>query len=209
MHLLDKLQVNFEEVEPPLSSQEAIDEATRCLYCYDAPCITACPTGIDIPGFIKKITTANLIGSARTIMEANPVGASCARVCPTEELCEGACVLNHSSKAISIGKLQRFATDWAIHNKKILFKAGKKTNQRVAIVGSGPAGLSAARELARLGHGVTIFEKESEAGGLDTYGIVSFRLPKKSLIGRSNKLSLSVLRYKQIRVSAKTLLLMN
>ncbi|KQL59030.1 MULTISPECIES: NAD(P)-dependent oxidoreductase [Bacillaceae] len=179
MHLLDKLQVNFEEVEPPLSSQEAIDEATRCLYCYDAPCITACPTGIDIPGFIKKITTANLIGSARTIMEANPVGASCARVCPTEELCEGACVLNHSSKAISIGKLQRFATDWAIHNKKILFKAGKKTNQSVAIVGSGPAGLSAARELARLGYHVTIFEKDSEAGGLDTYGIVSFRLPKK------------------------------
>lgn len=179
MRLLDKLQLNFEEVEPPLSNQEAMDEATRCLYCYDAPCITACPTGIDIPTFIKKITTENLLGSARTIMEANPVGASCARVCPTEELCEGACVLNHSSKAISIGKLQRFATDWAIHNEKILFKAGKQTHKKVAIVGSGPAGLSAARELALLGYSVTIFEKDAEAGGLDTYGIVSFRLPKR------------------------------
>lgn len=179
MRLLDKLQLNFEEVEPPLTSQEAMDEATRCLYCYDAPCITACPTDIDIPTFIKKITTDNLIGSARTIMEANPVGASCARVCPTEELCEGACVLNHSSKAISIGKLQRFATDWAIHNEKILFKAGKKTHKRVAVIGSGPAGLSAARELALLGYDVTIYEKDAEAGGLDTYGIVSFRLPKR------------------------------
>ncbi|GAF14092.1 pyridine nucleotide-disulphide oxidoreductase associated with reductive pyrimidine catabolism [Bacillus sp. JCM 19046] len=179
MRLLDELQLKFEEVEPPLTSQEAMDEATRCLYCYDAPCITACPTGIDIPTFIKKITTDNLLGSARTIMEANPVGASCARVCPTEELCEGACVLNHSSKAISIGKLQRFATDWAIHNEKILFKAGKKTYKRVAVIGSGPAGLSAARELALLGYDVTIYEKEAEAGGLDTYGIVSFRLPKR------------------------------
>src|SRR5690606_31180878 len=120
------LEKNFQEVEPPLTDQEALDEAHRCLYCYDAPCIVACPTGIDIPTFIKKIATGNLKGSALTIMSANPVGASCARVCPTEELCEGACVLNHSTKPIMIGNLQRYATDWAIKNSVSLFKAGKK-----------------------------------------------------------------------------------
>ncbi|MDQ0207281.1 NAD(P)-dependent oxidoreductase [Alkalicoccobacillus murimartini] len=176
---LDRLQLNFEEVEPPLSSQEAFEEASRCLYCYDAPCITACPTGIDIPSFIKKVTTDNLLGSARTIMEANPVGASCARVCPTEELCEGACVFNGSTKPILIGKLQRYATDWAIHNEKILFKAGRSKGKSVAIVGGGPAGLSAARELAVMGYEVVIYEAAEEAGGLNTYGIVSFRLPKQ------------------------------
>lgn len=109
----------------------------------------------------------------------NPVGASCARVCPTEELCEGACVLNHSTKPIMIGKLQRYATDWAIQNEEVLFQAGKKNGKTVAVVGGGPAGLSAARELARMGYTVTIFEAEREAGGLNTYGIVSFRLPQK------------------------------
>ncbi|MFK3936939.1 NAD(P)-dependent oxidoreductase [Alkalihalobacillus sp. NPDC078783] len=178
-NLTEMLRANFEEVEPPLSKQEAFEEASRCLYCYDAPCITACPTGIDIPTFIKKITTDNVLGSARTIMEANPVGASCARVCPTDELCEGACVLHGSTKPIMIGKLQRYATDWAIHNEKVLFKAGRSKGQSVGIVGSGPAGLSAARELAVMGYEVTIYEAEAEAGGLNTYGIVSFRLPKR------------------------------
>ncbi|RKQ34684.1 NAD(P)-dependent oxidoreductase [Oceanobacillus halophilus] len=172
------LNENFEESKPSFNPQEALDEANRCLYCYDAPCITACPTGIDIPGFIKKIASGNLKGSATTIMEANPVGASCARVCPTEELCEGACVLNHSTKPIPIGDLQRFATDWAIKNEEVLFEAGKSNGKKVAIVGSGPAGLSAARELARLGYEITVFEAKSEAGGLDTFGIVPFRLPK-------------------------------
>lgn len=172
------LAANFEESKPSFNSEQALDEANRCLYCYDAPCITACPTGIDIPGFIKKIVSGNLKGSATTIMDSNPVGASCARVCPTEELCEGACVLNYSTKPIPIGDLQRFATDWAIKNEEVLFKAGKKNGKTVAIVGSGPAGLSTARELARLGYEVTIFEAKSEAGGLDTFGIVPFRLPK-------------------------------
>lgn len=172
------LEKNFQEVEPPLTDQEALDEAHRCLYCYDAPCIVACPTGIDIPTFIKKIATGNLKGSALTIMSANPVGASCARVCPTEELCEGACVLNHSTKPIMIGNLQRYATDWAIKNSVSLFKAGKKNSIKVAIIGGGPAGLSCARELAVLGYEVTIFEGEKDAGGLNTYGIVPFRLPK-------------------------------
>jgi dihydropyrimidine dehydrogenase (NAD+) subunit PreT len=175
--LLD-LKKNFQEVEPGLTDREAIEEANRCLYCYDAPYIKACPTGIDIPTFIKKIASGNLKGSAKTIMLSNPVGASCARVCPTEELCEGACVLNHSTKPIMIGNLQRYATDWAIRNEEVLFQAGKKNGKTVAVVGGGPAGLSAARELARMGYKVTIFEAEKEAGGLNTYGIVSFRLPQ-------------------------------
>ncbi|MFQ3546633.1 NAD(P)-dependent oxidoreductase [Halobacillus rhizosphaerae] len=175
---LENLRENFEEVHPGLNNGEAIEEANRCLYCYDAPCIKACPTSIDIPKFIKKIASGNLKGSATTIMSSNPVGATCARVCPTEELCEGACVLNHATKPILIGDLQRFATDWAIKNEQQLFKAGEKNGKKVAIVGGGPAGLSAARELARLGYAVTIFEAEEQAGGLDTYGIVSFRLPQ-------------------------------
>ncbi|WP_206711500.1 NAD(P)-dependent oxidoreductase [Peribacillus faecalis] len=174
----DNLSLNFREVDPGLSKQEAIEEASRCLYCYDAPCIKACPTGIDIPAFIKKIASGNVKGSAKTIMSANPVGASCARVCPTEELCEGACVLNHSTKPIMIGNLQRYATDWAIHNNIQLFKRKENNGKTVAIVGGGPAGLSAARELALLGYEVTIFEAEEKAGGLNTYGIVSFRLPQ-------------------------------
>lgn len=176
--MLQTIVQNFSEVEKGLSNQEAIEEANRCLYCYDAPCIQACPTGIDIPTFIKKIASGNLKGSAQTIMTSNPVGASCARVCPTEELCEGACVLNHSTKSIMIGDLQRYATDWAIQNEQVLFTKGKPNGKRVAIVGGGPAGLSAARELARFGYAVTIFEAEKEAGGLNTYGIVSFRLPQ-------------------------------
>ncbi|WP_028400069.1 NAD(P)-dependent oxidoreductase [Ectobacillus panaciterrae] len=173
-----QLERNFQEIEAGLSKREAIEEANRCLYCYDAPCIQACPTGIDIPSFIKKIASENIKGSAKTIMLSNPVGASCSRVCPTEELCEEACVLNHSTKPIMIGNLQRYATDWAIQNEQTLFEAGNKNGKTVAIVGSGPAGLSAARELARMGYAVTIFEAEQEAGGLNTYGIVSFRLPQ-------------------------------
>ncbi|MGM7702589.1 NAD(P)-dependent oxidoreductase [Pseudalkalibacillus sp. Hm43] len=176
---LTDLSRNFNEVEPALTNREAVEEANRCLYCYDAPCITACPTGIDIPKFIKKIASGNMKGSATTIMDANPVGASCARVCPTDELCEGACVLNHSTKPIMIGNLQRHATDWAIQNDQVLFQKGKSNGKNVAVIGGGPAGLSSARELARLGYDVTIYEASEQAGGLNTYGIVSFRLPQK------------------------------
>ncbi|MEN8699864.1 NAD(P)-dependent oxidoreductase [Bacillus infantis] len=172
------LEQNFREVEPALSDRDAVQEANRCLYCYDAPCIKACPTGINIPSFIKKISTGNMLGSAKTIMDANPAGASCSRVCPTEELCEGACVLNSSGNPILIGKLQRHATDWAIKSGKDLFSPGTPNGKKTAIIGSGPAGLSAARELARLGYEAVIYEAEAEAGGLNTYGIVSFRLPK-------------------------------
>ncbi|WP_248734213.1 NAD(P)-dependent oxidoreductase [Neobacillus rhizosphaerae] len=176
---LSELEKNFLEVEQGLTSLEAVQESNRCLYCYDAPCIKACPTGIDIPTFIKKIASGNLLGSAKTIMSSNPVGASCARVCPTEELCEGACVLNHSTKPIMIGNLQRFATDWAIKNEQTLFQPGVSNGKTVAVIGGGPAGLSTARELARLGYDVTIFEAADRAGGLNTFGIVSFRLPQK------------------------------
>lgn len=169
------------ELGPPiakrLSRLEVQIEANRCLNCYDAPCIRACPTAIDVPRFIGRIATGDLIGSARTIMDANPVGASCARVCPTDQLCEGACVYNADENPIRIGDLQRYATDWAIANDVTLFTAAPPTGKRIAVVGSGPAGLAASRELARLGHAVTIFERDPEPGGLDTYGIVPFRLP--------------------------------
>ncbi|MEH7376265.1 NAD(P)-dependent oxidoreductase [Neobacillus drentensis] len=176
---LSNLEKNFLEVEQGLTNQEAVEESNRCLYCYDAPCIKACPTGIDIPTFIKKIASGNLLGSAKTIMSSNPVGASCSRVCPTDELCEGACVLNHSTKPIMIGNLQRYATDWAMTNEQVLFRPGQANGRTVAVIGGGPAGLSAARELARLGYEVTIFEGAEKAGGLNTYGIVSFRLPQR------------------------------
>ncbi|MCI3922246.1 NAD(P)-dependent oxidoreductase [Paenibacillus sp. TRM 82003] len=174
----ESLRRRFEEAEPGLSRKEASEESNRCLYCYDAPCIKACPTGIDIPSFIKKIATGNLRGSARVIMEANPVGATCSRVCPTEQLCEGACVLNDASKPIRIGSLQRYATDHAIAAGTKLFAPEPNVGKSVAVIGSGPAGLSAARELARLGYAVTVYESKEKAGGLDTYGIVSFRLPQ-------------------------------
>lgn len=166
-----------ESIHRPLSGIEVKLEANRCLNCYDAPCMHACPTHIDVPGFIGKIATGNLKGSARTIMEANPMGASCARVCPTEQLCEGACVYHAAGDSpIRIGDLQRYAVDYAMVNDLTLFKPAPPTGKHVAIVGGGPAGLSAARDLRRLGHAVTIFEAKAELGGLNTYGIVPFRL---------------------------------
>nr|WP_026074116.1 NAD(P)-dependent oxidoreductase [Brevibacillus massiliensis] len=190
------LEKNFSEVTAALKPKEAIDEASRCLFCYDAPCVKACPTGIDIPMFIKRIATGNLLGSAKTIMEANPVGASCARVCPTSELCEGACVLNGASRPIMIGLLQRHATDWAIRNKRVLFSPGESNGKSVAIVGGGPAGLSAARELARLGYYVTVYEAREKAGGLNTYGIVSFRLPQEIALWETEQVEALGVRFK-------------
>lgn len=161
----------------PMTPLDVRVEANRCLNCYDAPCTVACPTSIDIPRFIRRIAAGDLAGSARTIMEANPMGASCARVCPTDELCEGACVYAPDNSPIRIGQLQQHATDWLIADGRMLFAPGPATGKRVAIVGGGPAGLSAARDLAVMGHAVTIFEREELAGGLNTYGIVPFRLP--------------------------------
>ncbi|MBD8036565.1 NAD(P)-dependent oxidoreductase [Solibacillus sp. A46] len=174
----NSLAKNFEEIFGGLTTYAATVEANRCLYCYDPPCVKACPTSINIPSFIKKIASNNMKGSARVIMEANPVGASCARVCPTIELCEGACVLNSEEKPIQIGHLQRYATDWLRETDVKLFTPKPANGKKIAIIGSGPAGLSAARELALLGYGVTIYEADEKAGGLNYYGIVSFRLPQ-------------------------------
>src|SRR5215469_14025022 len=151
---------------PPMSAHEALVEANRCLFCYDAPCTHACPTHIDVPAFIKKIATNNLLGSARTILEANLLGATCARVCPVQELCEGACVLGSEHKPIRIGRLQRYATDYVLTKNVEVFKPGAPTGKKVAVIGAGPAGLTCAGELAKAGHQVTIFEKRPLGGGL-------------------------------------------
>ena len=162
---------------PPLSSHEALVEADRCLYCYDAPCTHACPTHIDVPKFIKKIASRNLLGAATTILNANLLGATCARVCPVQELCEGACVLGSSHRPISIGRLQRYATDFVAQSGIDPIKPGLSTDKRVAVVGSGPAGLSCAGELRKFGHAVTVFERRQMSGGLSTYGIIKLREP--------------------------------
>lgn len=162
---------------PPLSEHEALVESARCLMCFDAPCTHACPTHIDIPKFIKKINTGNLRGSARTIFESNLLGATCARVCPVQELCEGACVLGSEHKPIAIGRLQRYAMDHAYSKRIEFFRPTASTGQRIAVIGAGPAGLSCAGELAKLGHSVTLFERRDLAGGLSTYGIISLREP--------------------------------
>ena len=167
----------LDELLPPLTGNEAAIEAARCLMCFDAPCTHACPTHIDIPRFIKKISTHNLRGSARTILESNLLGATCARVCPVQELCEGACVLGAEHKPIAIGRLQRHAMDFAYGRGLDLFQPAKATDKKVAVIGAGPAGLSCAGELAKRGHGVTLFEKRDLAGGLSTYGIIGLREP--------------------------------
>src|SRR6266446_9023912 len=175
---------NLAEIAPRYAPQEAIIEANRCLFCFDAPCIQACPTGIDIPSFIKKIVNGNLTGSARTILSANILGASCARVCPTEVLCEGACVvLDREGDPVKIGRLQRYATDHVFQDQIQVLKArARESDKRVAIIGGGPAGLGCAAELAQLGHQAVIFEKKPHAGGLNTYGIAYYKMtPEVSL----------------------------
>lgn len=169
---------NFADIHPPFETTDsALVDANRCLYCYDAPCTKSCPTGIDVPKFIKQIVTGNLKGSAHTIFASNIMGGGCSRVCPVEKLCEGACVYNLMEEApIPIARLQRYPTEKAIAAKWPLFERKAPTGKKVAVVGAGPSGLSAAHVLAREGIDVTIYEKEAKGGGLMTYGIAAYKI---------------------------------
>jgi dihydropyrimidine dehydrogenase (NAD+) subunit PreT len=174
-----EIAARFGDLHPALDSVAAVAEAHRCLYCFDAPCMGACPTHIDVPRFIKKIATGNLEGSAKTILEANILGASCSRACPVEVLCEGACVMHRYNKQpIEIGRLQRFAMD-ALHasGAGLPFEAGVATGKRVALIGAGPASLACAAELRRRGVEAVVFDARALPGGLNTYGIAEYKLP--------------------------------
>ena len=172
----DQLSCEFADIAPLLDPTAAAAAASRCHYCYDAPCVQACPTQIDIPSFIRKIGNGNLKGAAMDILSANPLGGMCARVCPTEILCEGACVRNHQdAKPVAIGALQRHATDWAMAHDAVHWTRLPDSGRRVAVVGAGPAGLACAHRLAMAGHGVTIYDAHEKGGGLNEYGIAAYK----------------------------------
>ena len=172
-----KIEQNFCDLHAPLNALQAEQEAARCLFCHDAPCVDACPTGIDVPGFIRKIASANLTGAAITILEENIMGATCANVCPVEELCEEVCVKNTSEhKPVVIGQLQRFATDHLLAQGQQPFQRAAASGKHIAVVGAGPAGLSCAHRLAMLGHRVSIFEARQKAGGLNEYGLAAYKM---------------------------------
>ena len=168
---------HFADAAPRYSRTQALVEAERCLYCHDAPCATACPTGIDVPSFIRRIAEDNLRGAAKAILEANPLGGTCARVCPTEELCEQVCVRTaQQGKPVEIGRLQRYAVD-AVMDRPIttLFPRAAATGRRIAVVGAGPAGLACAVGLARRGHEVVVHDARPKGGGLNEYGLATYK----------------------------------
>ena len=172
----DRSEVGFTDYKPAYSQVQAAAEANRCFYCVDAPCISKCPTAINIPEFIRKISTGNVEGAARTIFSSNILGMSCARVCPVEVLCVGACVYNElEAPPIEIGKLQRYATDAAFAADWEFFQAGPDTGKSVGLIGGGPAALAAAHELRRLGHAVTIYDAGGLLGGLNTTGVAPYK----------------------------------
>ena len=176
----DELNKNFDDIHPAFPETRALVEANRCLYCYDAPCTKACPTTIDVPKFIKQISSGNVKGSAHTIMSSNVFGGGCARVCPTEKLCEGACVLNGlHEEPIPIGQLQRYSTDQMLQEKWQLFERKPSNGKKVAVVGAGPAGLACAHALSLEGVDVDVFEKEQKGGGLMTYGVAAYKVTPK------------------------------
>lgn len=168
----------FADAVPPLTRAQALVEAERCLYCFDAPCTRACPTAIDVPSFIRRIADDNLRGAARTILDANPLGGTCARACPTEVLCEQVCVRNtEQGKPVEIGRLQRYALDAAMQRPvSTLFTRAATTGRRIAVVGAGPAGLACAFALARRGHEVVIHDARAAPGGLNEYGLAAYKM---------------------------------
>ncbi len=174
-------EINFAEIHPAFTPNSAVAEANRCLYCYDSPCMKACPTHIDISTFIKKIATGNLKGSAKTILESNWIALTCAKACPVDVLCEGACVYNEREEPpIQIGRLQRYAMDsYFANGMSPLFTPAPPNGKSVGIVGAGPAGLSCAAELALLGYAVTIYEAKKVPGGLDTWGIAPYKMKQE------------------------------
>ena len=170
---------NFADLHPPLTAHEALVEADRCYFCYDAPCMNACPTSIDIPLFIREIAVGNPNGSAKTILSQNIMGGMCSRVCPTETLCEEVCVRETAEgKPVRIGLLQRYATDHLMQSgERHPFERAPASGRRVAVVGAGPAGISCAHRLAMHGHDVTVFEARPKGGGLNEYGIAAYKAP--------------------------------
>jgi glutamate synthase (NADPH/NADH) small chain len=173
-----QVDANFHDMHPLFNPAQAMVESSRCLYCYDAPCTKACPTAIDIPKFIHQIRTGNLKGSAVTILSSNIMGGTCARVCPTEILCEGVCVRNHTGEEpVKIGRLQRYAVDTFLSSPNPHpFQKAAKTGRKIAVVGAGPAGLACAHRAAVLGHKVTVFESRPKAGGLNEYGLAAYKM---------------------------------
>ncbi|MCP4868052.1 MAG: NAD(P)-dependent oxidoreductase [Proteobacteria bacterium] len=173
----DRAETKFDDGKPRYSRAQAMAEAARCLYCYDAPCIEACPTSINIPEFIRKIATDNVKGSARTIFDSNILGMSCARVCPVEVLCVGQCVYNHEDiPPVQIGRLQRYSTDTAYDKGWSLYEPGPDSGKTVALVGAGPASLACAHELRKEGHKTVLLEKRSLPGGLNTTGVAPYKM---------------------------------
>ena len=170
-------QSNFCEMHAPLERNAARVEAERCYFCFDAPCTEACPTGIDIPGFIRMIASGNAVGAAGLILEENIMGGTCARACPVETLCEGVCVRNHGDdRPVTIGLLQRFAVDDALEQGTRFFSRGERTGKTVGVVGAGPAGLSCAHGLSVLGHDVVVYEAKTKSGGLNEYGLAAYKM---------------------------------
>lgn len=199
---------HFPDLYPAFDKQAAVPEANRCLYCFDAPCTAACPTHIDVPKFIKKIASGNLMGSAKTILDANILGESCARACPVQVLCEGACVLHrYNKKPIEIGRLQRFAMD-VLHESgaPLPFQSGADTGKSVALIGGGPASLACAAELRRRGIRADIYDARPLPGGLNTYGIAEYKLTQEASLREIDRIAqLGVNFHSNVTVDAKML----